>query len=212
MRTVIIRIGIIIVTIPGSCLLAIRLDKLFKSKTMRATLVILVFVESVSQLAVAPFVLAKSPLSYEVTQIGGVCVGTVSKSTWIDKSFVMVPYLALICVYIVIASRAFIRHCREKASLSTMRAARENIAPLYLLFIRDGVVCYIMNFFGILCGFLFLTGSSSDSALVLVGPVVIVGISSISCCRLALLLHGNPRHATGVYGLDTNEFYVEMRY
>lgn len=193
---------------PSSCLLAIRLDRLYASKSIRKILITLVLAEGISILVVGSSTVTKEKLSYVGEPVNN-CVGHVSGSFWLAKSLIFLPYLSLACAYIAIAWYAFIRHCREKASLSSIWAVRKIFAPLYVLLIRDGLVCYIINTFGILCGFLLLTVPSKSSELVLVGPVVISVVTSMSCCRLVLLLHGDPGYATGVY-VDSTEVHVEM--
>lgn len=56
-----------------------------------------------------------------------------------------------------------------------------------------------------------LVAISSENALAVAPPAIVVGITSISCCRLALLLQGDPGRAIGVYqaGLNTIELRVE---
>lgn len=140
-------IGFIIIIfslLPSSGLLAIRLAKLYDSASMHITLTLLVLIETSSQVGTVMSVLPKVRSTYN--PVTRACATNVSKSLWLSKSLIMVPYMILLCVYIGIAWRAFIRHCREKAFLYRVGAVRENFAPLYILFIRDGVVCYIANF------------------------------------------------------------------
>lgn len=136
-------LGIIVVSLlPSSTLLAIRLDKLYASQTMRRALICLVLAEVISQIGVAMSILPKTQWVYNT--VVHECAATFSQSEWLTKSLSMLPYLIIVCIYIFIAWYAFIRHRREKASLSSIRAVRNNFAPFYILFVRDGVLCYIM--------------------------------------------------------------------
>ncbi|KIJ24758.1 hypothetical protein M422DRAFT_39031 [Sphaerobolus stellatus SS14] len=91
--------------------------------------------------------------------------------------------LTLTYVSLILASKSFLSHVRERADLQSLRVIRENgrLSSLLALLHRDGVLIYV--------GW-------------------IVAIYSLACPRLILLLGGDPSNSTGVYKNGT-EFLVD---